>query len=139
MQKEERCILCGAARPGLAVREDFVIGSIRWFKRNVAHNEKGYSLVVCRECYPKYKKALASYRRKQVAYVAIGIIFMALLIVLSQDKFLAALSGIAIVAFMYLLSLLSYMPSVSIPESAHVAATENVKKRTRHRKGGSRR
>jgi hypothetical protein len=90
--------------------------------------------VVCRECYPKYKKALASYRRKQVAYVAIGIIFMALLIVLSQDKFLAALSGIAIVAFMYLLSLLSYMPSVSIPESAHAAA-ENVKKRTPRRKG----
>ncbi|EQD59708.1 hypothetical protein B1B_08080, partial [mine drainage metagenome] len=37
-------------------QRDYVIGAIRWFKKNVTKNEKGHALVVCKACYPAYKK-----------------------------------------------------------------------------------
>lgn len=112
---ESRCVICGGKKNGLEVRDDYVINAVRWFKRNITRNEKNYRLVVCKECFLRYKKARNSYQRKQIAYISIGVVFAAVLVFASSDKLLTMVYGIAIVIFMYLLSQLSYMPGVEIP------------------------
>ncbi|MGC8651640.1 MAG: hypothetical protein ACP5UH_00080 [Candidatus Micrarchaeia archaeon] len=115
--EENRCIICGLEKDGIEVKEDYIIDTIRWFKRNVTRNEKGYRLVVCKECYPKYKKARDSYTRREVAYLAIGVIFAALLIAFSGGHELSAVFyGVLIIIFMYLLAQLSYMPALKLPQ-----------------------
>ncbi|QRF74330.1 hypothetical protein Micr_00866 [Candidatus Micrarchaeum sp.] len=111
MKKETRCIICGKELNGLEVKDDYVIKSLRWFKHNVTHNEKNYRLVVCKDCYVKYKKARDSYNSKTVSYLAIGVIFAALLIITGRSLGAVA-AGIAIIILMYALSLLSYMPGL---------------------------
>ena len=111
MKKETRCIICGKELNGLEVKEDYVIKSMRWFKHNVTHNEKNYRLVVCKDCYVKYKKARDSYNSKTVSYLAIGVIFAALLIITGRSLGAVA-AGIAIIILMFALSLLSYMPGL---------------------------
>ncbi|MCL4404811.1 MAG: hypothetical protein M1544_03405 [Candidatus Marsarchaeota archaeon] len=113
MKKESRCIICGKETDGLEVKPDYVIGAMRWFKRNITHNEKNYRLVVCKEDYPKYKKARDSYNSKTISYVIIGVIFAALLIITGRSLGAAA-AGIGIIILMYLLSLLSYMPGLKV-------------------------
>ncbi len=114
--KETRCIICGSKKNGLEVEEDHVIKTIRWFKKNVTHNEKGARLIVCKECYPRYSKNRRSYERRQLLYVGLGLI-MAILLVAAGQSFIAILYGAVIVVFMYVLSLLTYMPKVLIPAS----------------------
>ena len=114
--KEKRCIICGQEKPGLHVKEDQVLGAIRWFKKNVTRNEQGYYLVVCKEDYQKYSKARRSYQRRQVFYLAVGVLFLAALLISSTDKLTGLLIGILVICFMYLLSLLTYMPGVEIPK-----------------------
>ncbi|MDE1810634.1 MAG: hypothetical protein KGH66_01150 [Candidatus Micrarchaeota archaeon] len=111
--KENRCIICGEKRNGLAVKEDYQIRAIRWFKRKVTRNEKGYGLVVCKECYPKYRKQKDSYNKKQGIYLAIGIIFAFFLAAFSGSNIgVAILYGAVVIIFMYALAQLSYMPSL---------------------------
>ncbi|MGC8687201.1 MAG: hypothetical protein ACP5RM_00685 [Candidatus Micrarchaeia archaeon] len=113
---EDRCIICGQEKPGIEIKEDYMVSLIRWFKRNVTKNEKGYHLVVCRECYVKYKKQYDSYVRKEIAYVTIGVVFAALMIVMGSANLVSAVAfGIAIIVFMYLLAQLSYMPALKLP------------------------
>ncbi|ASI14038.1 membrane protein [Candidatus Mancarchaeum acidiphilum] len=111
-----RCIICGQQKPGLHVKDDFVLDSIRWIKRNITKNEKGYKLVVCKEDYKKYLKERNKYIRRQIFYIAIGIVFAALLIIMSGGSIGAILFGLAIILLLYLLSLLSYIPAVDLPE-----------------------
>ncbi|MDE1868388.1 MAG: hypothetical protein KGH60_00245 [Candidatus Micrarchaeota archaeon] len=116
--RESRCIICGNARNGLEVQEDQTIRIIRWFKKNVTKNEKGYRLVVCKECFPKYKKKRDSFVRKRITYLVIGVIFTIALVALAGPKAaFAVLYGIGIIVFMYLLSQLSYMPALHMPEA----------------------
>ncbi len=110
-----RCIICGQQKPGLTVKDDFVLDSIRWIKRNITKNEKGYTLVVCKEDYKKYLKERNKYIRRQIFYIAVGIIFAALLII-DARSIGAVLFGLAIILLLYLLSLLSYIPAVELPE-----------------------
>lgn len=110
---ELRCIMCGLKKNGLEVKEDYIINGIRWFKRNITKNEKNYRLVVCRNCYKKYEKNKHSYDKRRVSYLALGIITAALWIFFSKSIG-GILAGIFIIAFMYLLSLLSYTPSIKI-------------------------
>jgi hypothetical protein len=114
---EDRCIICGERREGLRVRQDYQIGLIRWFKRNLLRNEKGYGLVVCKECYPKWKKSKDSYNRKQGTYIAIGVLFGIFLAAFSGGNILPAiLYGAAVVVFMYALAQISYMPDLIMPK-----------------------
>jgi hypothetical protein len=115
-QGETRCMMCGNRREGLDVRPDFVIDAIRWFKRNVTRNEKGY-LVVCKECYPQYAKSRKKFENRQILYMALGIIFAALIFITSVNKALAVLYAIAILVFVYLLSLLTYIPALDMPQN----------------------
>ena len=116
--KKDICIMCGNERPGLEVKEDLVIGSLRWIKKTVFRAEpKNYKLVVCRDCFIAYKKKRDRYERNQLLYVSLGIILMLMFFVFSSGLYLAALFyGIVIIVFMYLLAQLSYIPAVNLPE-----------------------
>ena len=113
------CIICGEKKDGLRVKSDSIINSIRWIKRNITRNEQGYDLVVCKGCFIKYRDAKAKYDRRRITYVGIGVAFTLLLVLLSGGRSPGALaSGIVLIALMYLLSLLSYMPSLEMPKIA---------------------
>jgi len=114
--KESKCIICGEGKNGLEVRNDHMIEAVRWFKRNVTKSEKNYRLVVCKECFLKCRKARYSYQRKEITYTTIGAVFTALLLAVSGFSLSAFAVGIAITVCMYLLSQLSYMPGVQLPE-----------------------
>lgn len=89
---------------------------MRWVKRNITKNPKNYRMVVCKDDFLAYKKKRDSYERKRIAYVVIGVIFTVLLLSFANGRFLGAIVyGIGIIAFMYLLSLLSYIPAVDMP------------------------
>jgi hypothetical protein len=109
---KEICIICGKNKKGIPVKDDYVIKSLRWLKK-VTNRYKGGKLVVCKECYPKYKGYRKKYTSRRMTYVAIGIIFAILIIILSRSVF-SVISGILIILFLYLLSLLTYMPDLDI-------------------------
>lgn len=109
------CIICYKEKPGLEVKNDYVLESMRWFKRNITRNEKANRLVVCKECYKDWKKVRDRYVRRQILYLSLGIAFAAFIIVFSHDKFLALLGGIGVIIFIYLLSLITYMPDIILP------------------------
>ena len=113
-KKESRCIICGQEKQGIPVETDWVIESIRWFKRNITRNERNYNLIVCRECYPKHNKLYNSFRNKQVFYIVLGLIFTFLLFFASRYNLLSLIPGIILTGFLYLLSLLSYTPKVKV-------------------------
>lgn len=87
--------------------------------------------MVCKACYVKYKKAHDSYVKKEVAYIIIGVVFAALLISVGRSAS-SLLAGLVIIAFMYILSLLSYMPSLVMPNDAHSTASSPELVKGRH-------
>ena len=109
-----RCIICGEAKEGLPVKEDYVIASIRWVNRNIFHKYRNYRLVVCKDCYLKYSKQRDKYVRKQITYVIIGVLFTLALLFSSHGNPISLLYGLAVIVFMYALSLTSYIPALNI-------------------------
>ncbi|MEM3781464.1 MAG: hypothetical protein QXT43_00675 [Candidatus Micrarchaeaceae archaeon] len=106
------CIICGNEKQGLEVENDFVINSIRWFKKNVTKNERNNRLVVCRDCYIKYAGMRKKYEGRVRLYLALGIIFALFAFLVSADKLYALAIGAFVVALLYLFSMLSYMPKL---------------------------
>ena len=115
---EEACIICGRRIAGLGVKDDYILSSIRWFKRNVTKNEKGFRLVVCKDDFPKYYKQRKSFERKRSLYVGLGIVFAAALFLLSEFNLYSLFYGIGIIVFLYLLSLVNYMPALEAASSS---------------------
>lgn len=114
--KTTYCIICGKKKAGIPVEEDRVIYAIRWFKRNVTRNEQGNSLVVCKEDYATYKKNRDRFVSRRMIYVGIGVIFLVLGLLVSFS--LGALAmGIIVIAALYLMSLLNYMPKLKYEET----------------------
>lgn len=107
------CIMCGKERKGIAVREDHVLAAVRWFKRNVTKDEKGNSIVVCRDCYPEYKKRRGAYESRQRLYLALGAVFLVVSLILSPQA-MTVLVSLVVLAVLYLFSLMSYTPRISI-------------------------
>lgn len=107
------CIICGERKDGLEIEEDYVLEAIRWFKRNVTHDERGNRLVVCKKCYPDYKKRRDRYVNRQRIYVAMGVIFVILVLIVSQDPFTLIAAFIMLLLF-YALSLANYMPDLKV-------------------------
>ena len=106
-------MVCGKEKNGAEVEEDHVIAVMRWFKENVTRNAKGYRIVVCKECMPQYRKLRAKFVRRRAMYVGLGVIFTITIAAVSGGRYLQILVyGIAITAFLYLLSLVSYMPAL---------------------------
>ena len=106
-------MICGKEKSGTPVEEDYMIMAMRWFKENVTRNAKGYRIVVCKECMPQYRKMRSKYVRRQVMYVGLGVIFTLTIAVVSGGRYLGIIAyGIGITVFLYLLSLISYMPAL---------------------------
>ena len=92
---KEYCIICGERRSGLPVEDDYVISAIRWFKANVTKNEKNNSLVVCRDCYSKYKRQRKRYEAQaaQLHRLRESIFMMVGLLISQHGIRTAGLSG----------------------------------------------
>ncbi len=103
------CIVCGNRRDGLPVMGDHVLDVIRWFKTNVTKNEQGNKLVVCKDCYLKYKKQRGRFETRRILYVGLGLVFAIVSLVVSP-RLGTLVAAAALIIFLYLLSLLSYMP-----------------------------
>lgn len=106
-------MVCGKEKNGTEVEEDYVIKAMRWFKTNVTRNAKGYRIVVCKECMPQYRKLRAKFVRRRILYVGLGLVFTITIAAVSGGRYLGIIGfGVAITAFLYLLSLVSYMPAL---------------------------
>lgn len=106
-------MICGKEKNGTEVQEDHVVGAMRWFKTNVTRNAKGYRIVVCKECMPEYRKLRGKFVRRRAMYVGLGIVFTVTLAAVSRGRYLGIVAyGIGITVFLYLLSLISYMPAL---------------------------
>jgi len=108
------CIVCAKEKPGIPIKEDRVIGTIRLIKKNVLKSEKRNRIVVCKDCYEDYKKYRKRYTRRQALYLALGVVFLIMLMLINPSVY-AALTGLGMLALLYLLSLLNYMPELDIP------------------------
>ena len=109
------CIICGKKKNGIKVTDDHVLKTLRWFKTNITKNVQNNTLVVCKTCYPQYSKQRKKYISRRTAYVALGIIFLILSVIISSGAWLTALSiGIFIVILLYVLSLINYMPGLQL-------------------------
>ncbi|MCL5008578.1 MAG: hypothetical protein M1156_01655 [Candidatus Marsarchaeota archaeon] len=134
-KQKSYCIVCGQERDGIEIKEDNVIRSIRFIKKKVFNSVKNNRIVVCKECYEKYKKYRKRYVRRQAMYVALGVIFLIMLLLISSSSsptiysFLYALSfGIGVLILLYLLSLLNYMPELKInPKPSKASMVYNKK------------
>jgi hypothetical protein len=118
MASKKACMICGKEKAGIDVQEDWVITAMRWFKENITHNAKGYKIVVCKECMPKYAKMRSKFQRRQMFYVGLGIVFTLTIAIVSGGRYLGIISyGIVITLFLYALSLVSYVPGLKRPAS----------------------
>ncbi len=115
MMRENRCIMCGEHKNGLEVIDDNVIRGIRWVKEKLGR-KTGFRLVVCKECYANYRKARKKFEGRLKLYLALGVLMAILLITINPLS--GVVFGSMIVVFMYFISLLTYVPRVSIPGKA---------------------
>jgi hypothetical protein len=113
LKRRTYCIVCEKEKKGIELQDDAVLRSLRWFKRNVTRNEKGNRLVVCRDCYSKYKEGRKKYENRQRIYAVLGVLFIIAILTISPS--LTALFTSAFILLLLLfLSLLSYTPKISI-------------------------
>ena len=109
------CIICGKQKNGVKVADDHVLKALRWFKTNVTKDVKNNVLVVCKACYPQYSKMRKKYESRRTAYITLGVLFLAFSLIISMGAWLTAISvGIIIVALLYLLSLINYVPGLQL-------------------------
>ncbi len=109
------CIICGKEKPGLPVKNDFVLDTLRWLKKNVTRDVQGNKLVVCKEDYNTYQKNYNSYRSRQTIYLVLGVLLFLLYSFISFSL-LHILFGLGVIAFLFLMSLLSYSPQLDVPD-----------------------
>jgi hypothetical protein len=107
------CVVCAKEKKGIEVEDDAVLELIRWIKKNITKNEKGNKIVVCRDCYASYKASRSRYEGRQKIYVALGVLFAMVNLLISPTLSTVAISAV-IIAMMILISLLSYTPKISI-------------------------
>ncbi len=116
-KKNPKCIICAQEKNGLDIKVDNVVKAIRWINSHTVRAKNPNRAVVCKECFPKYYKARKSFERKQVAYLIIGFLFAIFIILASREMPSAFLFGFIIIVFMYILSLVSYVPLLAVPVS----------------------
>lgn len=117
MAKEKSyCIICGKEKSGIPVEKDYVIAAIRWFKTNITKNEKNNNLVVCRDCYPKYKQQRKRYLSRQRIYIGLGAVFVVVGVLVARTA-ASVLVCLGVFALLYLFSLASYIPKISVKEA----------------------
>lgn len=104
--------MCGKRKNGIAIRDDRVLQFLRWFKGNVTHSLRGNDLVVCSEDMEEYKKKRDRFTSRKNLYVAMGVIFAILGLIISISINTIFLSILVIVA-LYLISLVNYTPGLA--------------------------
>ena len=109
------CIICGKQKKGIAVKEDRVLQFLRWFKGNVTHNLQSNALVVCGEDMDEYKKKRERFTSRKNLYIALGVIFAILGLIISISIPTIILSALVIAA-LYLISLVNYTPALVIDQ-----------------------
>lgn len=112
--KESRCIICGNKREGLEVLPDYILNTIRWVK-HLTRSERNYRLVVCRDCFERYRKLRERYQRRQAECLVLGLLFA--VVITAFNPMPGILFGIAVMLFLYLLAQLSWMPPLRMPET----------------------
>ena len=104
---------------GIEIEEDDVIRTIRWFNRKILRTpDRNNKIVICSDCYDKYKKYRKRYKSRQRTYIILGVLFAVFGIIVAQNKIVAVLLGIVIIVALYLLSFLSYMPELKLKPGA---------------------
>ena len=84
---------------------------LRWFKGNVTHSLHGNELVVCSDDMEEYKKKRDRFTSRRNLYVALGVIFAVLGLIISININTIVLSAL-IIAALYLISLVNYTPGL---------------------------
>jgi hypothetical protein len=133
--RKSYCIICGQEKDGIEIENDYVISTIRWFKRNITKNEKDNKIVVCKECYPKYKVLRKRFENRQKIYITLGILFIIFGMIISP-RVGTLIVTVIVAIFLYLLSLLSYTPKIKLdvqaaPLQPHVAEASNKRSNKR--------
>lgn len=113
MAAKNYCIICGKQKNGIEIEEDNVIRALRWIKKGLGKPLNKDRIVVCSACYPQYKTYRKRFVSRERIYIALGIIFL-IMGVLASGSILSVLVGIAVVFFLYLLSLLNYTPALKL-------------------------
>ena len=112
-------MMCGKKKEGIEIEEDDVIRTIRWFNRKILRTpDRNNKIVICSDCYDKYKKYRKRYKSRQRTYIILGVLFAVFGIIVAQNKIVAVLLGIVIIVALYLLSFLSYMPELKLKPGA---------------------
>jgi hypothetical protein len=116
MKQKSYCLVCGKEKDGIPIKEDYVVGMMRWFNRKVMRRGGNNKVVICRECYPKYSKFRGKFVLRQRAYLILGILFIALgaVWVALMKNASALIMGILFTILLYVLSLLNYVPDIEI-------------------------
>ncbi|MGC8586920.1 MAG: hypothetical protein ACP5K9_01365 [Candidatus Micrarchaeia archaeon] len=117
------CIICGQEKDGIEIESDYVIDAIRWFKRNVTKNEQRNRIVVCKDCYPKYKILRKRFEKREKIYIILGILFIITGTVISP-RIGTFIVTVIVAVFLYLLSLLSYIPKIKLGQHLAIPPKE---------------
>jgi hypothetical protein len=104
------CIICEKEKHGERISDDIVISTIRAVKAKFGW-AKNNTLVVCSDCMQEHKKKRATFERRIVWYGGLGVIFAALLMLVSFSL-PAIFGGLIIVAILVFTALLSYHPTL---------------------------
>lgn len=113
MRGKSYCIICLKQRRGIPVENDYVLSAARWFKANITKNEKNNTLVVCKDDYVKYRQMRRRYESRQRIYLALGIAF-AVISLLVSPHLGTAISAAVVVILLLAFSLLGYTPRIDI-------------------------
>jgi hypothetical protein len=116
MKQKSFCIVCGLEKDGIEVKEDGVLRTMRYIKRNLLRSAKNNRIVVCKQCYEAYKKYRKRYVSRQHLYLGLGIVFLVLTLLLNVS-IASVLFGLGVLVLLYLLSLVNYMPDINVHPS----------------------
>lgn len=116
--KESYCIMCGKKKDGIEIKEDNVIGILRWFNQKVLRiPPKNNRIVVCSECYQKYNTQRKKYVSRQWMYIILGVLFIVFCLIssaLGGNIIVGLLLGIGVLLLLYLCSFLIYVPELAM-------------------------
>ncbi len=133
--KQPKCIMCNGQKEGITIKADSVVNALRWLNSHTVKYENPTRSVVCRECFPKYMKRRRSYETKLVAYLVIGFLFAAFIVIASRANPVSFLFGFGVIVVMYLLSLISYMPPLDVPKQVLSESVRQGKKPSDEQRG----
>lgn len=110
------CIICGKEKNGVDIRSDPIIDGLRWIKTNITHNHSNNRLVVCRDCYEKYRVSKKRFDSRKKLYLILGIIFAAFILIVNVTIFSIAFA-LFMIALLYLFALFNYVPDLAVGSS----------------------